>query len=85
MQFMALPNIKVGIVSLEAGFLPLDVCSFTVYDNQFLSKSMANEDVPSKNATDIAEHLKVFGELDRLADYGDVALALTHKAASYFN
>lgn len=83
-QCMGLDGIKIGIVPLEAGLVVFDVSSFTIYDDVSIVKSSLNEDLHSTNIKDIADHFKVFGELDKLAHYENDAVASIRKAAAYF-
>lgn len=78
-------NIKVGIIALESGTFPVDITSFSVHDEQRVAKAVADADIVSHSAQDIADYLKIFAALDKLADYGDSARTLIHKAIDYFS
>jgi hypothetical protein len=84
-QFMELYNMKIGIIPLEAGLVSLDVSTFNIYDETCVSKSIANEDIQSNSNKDIVEHSKLFDELDKLAEYGNLATVLLRKASAYFS
>jgi len=83
-RFIGARNIKIGVVALESGSFPADLTAFAIYDERLLSKATAGVDILIRDRDDIAEHLKIFASLDRIADYGDSARALIRKAMDYF-
>jgi Domain of unknown function (DUF5753) len=85
-QFIGVRNIKIGIIPLEAGLVPgAEYSPFIIYDNRCLNKVVSNFEIESDDPREIAEHLKIFAELERRADYGDSARALIRKAIDYFS
>lgn len=84
-RLIDLPNVKIGIIPVEAG-LPLPENGlFVLYDENVLIKPMADYEIESIDPDDIALHLKIFRELDRLAYYNDEAKAYIRKAMAHFS
>jgi len=79
-------HIKLGIIPFECGLPPgVESGPFVIYDDRLLAISLVGSTLDSREQEDIAEHLKVFSALDRMADYGDSARALVRKATNYFS
>lgn len=79
------PNIKIGVVPLEAGLPVTENATFALYDNERLMKTVANGDIRSSDPQDIALHARIFADLDRRALYYDEAKKYIRQAISYFS
>ncbi|HSW80589.1 MAG TPA: helix-turn-helix transcriptional regulator [Candidatus Saccharimonadales bacterium] len=80
-----LSNIKVGIIPYQAGAVAIDNGPFAIYDDHKVYIGVASADIFSTDADDITTYRNIFRELEKLADYGDSARLLIHKAMSYFS
>ena len=78
-------TIKIGLIALETNMPPVDLSSFTLFDERILVRSVAGADITSTDRDDIAEHLKIFALLDRVAEYGDGARTIVRKAMDHFS
>lgn len=81
---MDLPNVKVGILPVEAGLSLIENSNFVIYDRKWLFLCLAKGDVETQDIEDITIHLRVFAELEYLAHYSDEAKNLVRKAMEYF-
>jgi Domain of unknown function (DUF5753) len=83
-RFVGVRHIKLGVIPLTSSLPALEVSSFTLYDAQELSVNIANTDLIYRSGEIIADHLKVFSELEKRAEYGSESVALLRKAVTYF-
>jgi transcriptional regulator with XRE-family HTH domain len=77
-------NIKIGILPLEAGLLTaVTSTAFVLYDNRLIIQELAHREHMSDDPEDIAEHIRLFSELDKKACYKAEATNLIHKAMQF--
>lgn len=84
-RFVGNRTIKLGILAYQSGTPIVDISSFAIYDERLLAQAVVGIDILSRDASDIANCLKVFAMLDQLADYEDSARMLIRKAIDYFS
>lgn len=84
-RFVDMPNIKLGIIPFEAGLPVTENTTLALYDDVYVTKTVASRETSSKEPHDVALYTKVFVDLDRRALYYDEARALIHQAIEYFN
>jgi transcriptional regulator with XRE-family HTH domain len=83
-RFIGLHNIKLGVIPYQS-WSAFELCSFVLYDTTGVTRVVLDADLYSRSPDDIAIYLKLFNLLDRMADYGESARALIHKAVDYFS
>lgn len=84
-RFIGTPHIKLGILPLESGMLPLDHGPFVLYDSRLMVTILTNYETESEDPREIAEGIKLFGDLERLACYGSEARLLVRGAIERFS
>lgn len=80
-----MPNIRIGVIPLEAGLPVIDICSFALHDDQRIYIGTASSDIMTEESDDLVLYRNLFRELEKLSDYGDAALVLIRKAMSFFS
>jgi len=75
------PNVRIGIIPLEAGTVPSEYGAFALYDERMVVDAITTGEVESTSRNAIRGHLEIFERLSRIAYYGDDAVALIRKAA----
>jgi transcriptional regulator with XRE-family HTH domain len=76
---------RVGIVPLQCGMAPgPENGSFAIHDDRRVAIALADNTLESRDRSDIAEHLKIFAELDRMADYNDSANNIIARAIDFY-
>jgi len=83
--YIGLKSIKIGIIPLQAGFVVAENSNFGVFSDEVLVIALADEELESRNKSRIAQHLKIFNDLDQKAWYTDDASQLIRKAIQYFS
>jgi transcriptional regulator with XRE-family HTH domain len=78
-------NIKLGIIPIEGGLTPIEHGTFIVYDDWRVVNVLAGREIEFESKDDVFVYLKLFNELDHLADYNDAARMLIRKASNYFS
>lgn len=84
-RMLALPNLDIGIIPTEAGFLPFEFTAFAIFDDRVLLNALAHGETQSTDPATIELHLNIFAGLHALACYDDDAAALLRKAGQAFS
>jgi hypothetical protein len=83
-RMLAMPNVKIGIIPLEAGSVAVEHGPFALYDDRVLINAHIHGDTRTTNKEDILTHRMLFDELQALACYGAAAVRLIRTAAEAF-
>jgi len=84
-RFMGLPNIKIGIIPLEAGMPPVEFGPFALLDERMLITATVDGDLHSTNSKSIELYSRIFSDLNRAAVYGVEANHLIRLALDFFD
>ncbi|HJQ09126.1 MAG TPA: helix-turn-helix transcriptional regulator [Candidatus Saccharimonadales bacterium] len=79
-----LKHIKIGIIPLRVSLPSVENTNFILYDTNSVALVVANQELISDDPQDIAEHLKIFDDLNQRAHYNQEARELIRQAAQYF-
>lgn len=75
-----LPNIRLGIIPLQAGLAWPETGPFALHDRKHLTIAMAGNDVFSNDPEQLGLYGRIFDELAALAVYGEAAKELLRSA-----
>lgn len=81
---LAIPNVSLGIIPLQAGLPPIEFAAFALYDETSMFLALPYGEVSSTQKEVIDQHLSIFAEMERMACYRDDAVKLIRKAMDYF-
>jgi transcriptional regulator with XRE-family HTH domain len=84
-RFADIPNVKLGIIPVEAGTILIEYTTFALYDEHTLFQAIGRHEIKSRDKQDIEFYGEVFSSLQELAHYDGDAVRLIRKAIDYFS
>jgi len=79
-----LPNIRLGVIPLEAYVPDGPLNTFTVYDDRIATAETFGGVIMMRDPRDVAYHLELFAFFERYAVFGDEVLGLMEQYAGGF-
>ncbi|MFF4542774.1 helix-turn-helix domain-containing protein [Streptomyces sp. NPDC001406] len=79
-----LPNVRIGLISMGTAISRGPMNTFTIYDDRLTTVETFTGRTVFRDSRDITEHLNVFKQYERKAQFGDAARALLQEWASLY-
>jgi hypothetical protein len=79
-----LPNVQIGIIPIGTAVIRGPMNTFTIYDDRLATVETFTGRTVFRDARDISEHLGVFREYERKAQFDDPAQILLREWADFY-
>ncbi len=83
-RMMDVRNIRIGIIPVQAGTVPIAHTSFAIYDQRLAVNVLLQQEAITQKQSEVALFTDIFDKLDALAWYKDEAAQLIRDAVASF-